>query len=275
MRRTKLTAAIVAIGAGIGAAALAIAQPAAQQTTPSPLVPAATTTHIAALAGTNEVPPNTATGTGTAWLSFDAQTNMLMWTVEFSGLTGVATGAHIHGPAAADANAGVVLSLATGVDFSSPIQGTAVLTAEQVAQLTGGLWYVNVHTTANAGGEICGQIAPVPPAAATATPPAAPVVDPAVLLAQLTREGAPLYRSNCVPCHGAAGQGGAAGPMLAGYSGLASAGRVANQIVNGSNYMPAFGHLSNREIAALGTYVRNTWGNAFGVVTEADVAAAR
>ncbi len=63
--------------------------------------------------------------------------------------------------------------------------------------------------------------------------------------------------------------------MLAGYTGLASAGRVANQIVNGSNYMPAFGHLSNREIAALGTYVRNTWGNAFGVVTEADVAAAR
>jgi len=36
--------------------------------------------------------------------------------------------------------------------------GTAVLTDAQIADLTAGKWYANIHTQANPGGEIRGQV---------------------------------------------------------------------------------------------------------------------
>jgi hypothetical protein len=53
-------------------------------------------------------------------------------------------------------NAGVVVPLSGSL--ASPIKGTATLTAAQVADLKAGKWYVNVHTAANPGGEIRGQV---------------------------------------------------------------------------------------------------------------------
>ena len=103
--------------------------------------------------------------------------------------------------------------------------------------------------------------------------PAVPADDPA-LLAALIREGGPIYRSNCVPCHGQQAEGGA-GPALTANTFLSSASAVANQVTNGGNYMPAFGQLSDRQIAAVATYIRNPFGNSFGVVTEALVAIVR
>ena len=97
---------------------------------------------------------------------------------------------------------------------------------------------------------------------------------PAADVAALVREGAPLFRANCVACHGAEGQGGA-GPALAGYARLSATGTVASQIVNGGAYMPPFGSMSDAQIAAVATYIRNSWGNAFGPVTPAEVAAVR
>jgi hypothetical protein len=41
---------------------------------------------------------------------------------------------------------------------SSPAEGSAVLTDEQAADLTAGKYYINVHTAANPGGEIRGQV---------------------------------------------------------------------------------------------------------------------
>jgi hypothetical protein len=43
-------------------------------------------------------------------------------------------------------------------DPSSPISGEAVLTGAQISDLRKGLWYFNVHTAANPGGEIRGQL---------------------------------------------------------------------------------------------------------------------
>jgi hypothetical protein len=40
----------------------------------------------------------------------------------------------------------------------SPIDGTATLTPEQAKELVDGKWYFNLHTSANPGGEIRGQI---------------------------------------------------------------------------------------------------------------------
>jgi len=180
MHRTSRVGAM-GLGAAIlfGATAYVFAQPVPltipQPMTENPLVPAASATHVAILTGANEVPPTTSTGTGTAWIMFDEQNNTLTWTVEYAGLTGPATGAHFHGPADAAGTAGVVLSL-VGAEMgalASPIQGTANITADQAAQLIAGMWYVNIHTGGNPGGEIRGQVMIPGGEAAAAEGPAA------------------------------------------------------------------------------------------------------
>jgi Cu/Zn superoxide dismutase len=113
----------------------------------------------AALAGASEVPPATGSGKGTAQVTLDPASKSITYTIEYSGLSGPATAAHIHGPAATGANAGVVTPLGAAGP-ASPIKGTAKLTDAQIADLEAGKNYVNVHTEANKGGEIRGQLAP-------------------------------------------------------------------------------------------------------------------
>jgi hypothetical protein len=109
-----------------------------------------------ALAASQEVPPNASQGTGTVVTTLDKSTRTLKWTVTYSGLSGPVTAGHFHGPAAAGSNAGVVLPF-TG-SLASPIQGTATLTEAQMNDLVAGKWYANLHTAANPGGEIRGQV---------------------------------------------------------------------------------------------------------------------
>ena len=109
----------------------------------------------ATLSGTAEVPPNTSKGTGQATLDYDSATKKLSWNITYSGLTGPATAAHVHGPAAAGANAGVLIPFPKA---ESPIVGSATLTDAQATDLLAGRMYINVHTTANPGGEVRGQI---------------------------------------------------------------------------------------------------------------------
>jgi hypothetical protein len=110
----------------------------------------------AALSGGAEVPANDSAGRGTADLDYDTTTKLLKWSVTYSGLKTPATAGHIHGPAAAGANAGVAVPFANA--GTSPITGQATLTDAQAQALTGGLMYVNIHTSAHPGGEIRGQI---------------------------------------------------------------------------------------------------------------------
>src|SRR3954469_4820274 len=95
----------------------------------------------ATLDAKSEVPANTSSGTGTADLDYDAASKKLSWKVTYSGLSGPATAAHFHGPAAAGANAGVKVPIAN--PGTSPIEGSATLTDEQAADLTGGKYYIN------------------------------------------------------------------------------------------------------------------------------------
>lgn len=105
---------------------------------------------------------------------------------------------------------------------------------------------------------------PQPPSAAT------PATD-AEQLARLVQAGAAIYAQNCSVCHGERGQGGA-GPALAGNRRLSDATLVARQIMLGSRFMPRFDNkLSDEEVVAVATYVRNAWGNAFGAVPEDEV----
>lgn len=111
----------------------------------------------AKLSGANEVPAVTTSGTGMAEATLNKDTNVLKWKVTYSGLTGTAMAGHFHGPAAAGSNAGVVVPFTS---TASPIEGQATLTPAQVSDLMAGKWYANIHTAANKGGEIRGQLMP-------------------------------------------------------------------------------------------------------------------
>jgi len=94
-------------------------------------------------------------GKGAGTFKYDPGTHVLTYNVTYEGLSGPAVAAHIHGPAGPGENAPPVVPFASAV---SPITGTATLTDAQAADLAAGKWYVNVHTAANKGGEIRGQI---------------------------------------------------------------------------------------------------------------------
>lgn len=111
------------------------------------------------LNGASEVPPNMARGSGMAEAWLDKKSNVLKWKVTYSGLSGPATAGHFHGPASAGANAGPVVAFKDV--SSSPIEGQTTLTASQAADLMAGKWYANIHTAANPGGEIRGQMLPM------------------------------------------------------------------------------------------------------------------
>lgn len=114
----------------------------------------------APLSGAMEVPPTKSTGTGMVDATFDKQSNVLTWTITYSGLSGPATAGHFHGPAGSGVNAPPSLPLSGSLD--SPIKGTATLTAAQASDLTAGNWYMNLHTAANPNGEIRGQVTAKP-----------------------------------------------------------------------------------------------------------------
>ena len=125
-----------------------------------PVAHAAVTTYKATLGAGAEVPPVASKGIGTAAVNVDAATKQLSWRVTYSGLTGPAVAAHIHCGAAAGGNAGVAVPLGAAPSLASPITGSGTMTDAQLADLQAGKCYVNIHTAANKGGEVRGQLAP-------------------------------------------------------------------------------------------------------------------
>lgn len=109
----------------------------------------------AAMNGKSEVPANATAGTGTVTVTYDTDTKKITWKGSYSGLTGPATAAHFHGPAGPGKNAGVMIPISpNGPSF----EGSATLNDAQAKALMDGDMYVNVHTAANKGGEIRGQL---------------------------------------------------------------------------------------------------------------------
>jgi CHRD domain len=121
----------------------------------------ATPTEIifkATLSSDQEVPavvvPTTATGSAEAKLVG----NTLTIAGTFQGLTGAPTMAHLHGPGATGATGPIISMLTAPNDVTGAISGTLTLTDAQIADLKAGNFYFNIHTAANAKGEIRGQI---------------------------------------------------------------------------------------------------------------------
>lgn len=122
----------------------------------------------AQLNGSNQVPPNLTSGTGSLAGVFDDTTNTLSATLTYQGLTGPITASHLH-IAPVGVNGPVIVTIGA---LPSPIAFTSVLAAPDAAALLSGGLYANVHTATFPGGEIRGQLAAAPPAPIPALSPA-------------------------------------------------------------------------------------------------------
>ena len=109
----------------------------------------------AKLSGASEVPPNDSTAKGSVMVTYDTSTRELNWSISFEGMSGPLIGSHIHGPAPANANAGILIGIETGI---SPLEGTMQINDEQAGHLTNGNSYVNLHTEKYPSGELRGQL---------------------------------------------------------------------------------------------------------------------
>jgi hypothetical protein len=152
-------------------------------------VSASPITFIANLSGANEVPTVNTPGTGLATVILDPTAQTLQVNATFSGLTSNDMAAHIHCCAPLGTNAGVATTLPAFLDFplgvtsgtyssvvfdlTQPLiynpafvtlQGGTIAQAEAalINGIENGLTYFNIHTVTNPGGEIRGQLLPVP-----------------------------------------------------------------------------------------------------------------
>lgn len=107
------------------------------------------------LAGDQEVPPVKSAGTGSGMIAIGADKSV-SGSVTTTGIAG--TAAHIH-EAAAGSNGPVAITLTKNGD-SYAVPAGAKLTDAQFASFQSGNLYVNVHTAANPGGELRGQLKP-------------------------------------------------------------------------------------------------------------------
>ncbi len=84
----------------------------------------------------------------------------------------------------------------------------------------------------------------------------------------LMAEGATVFSENCAVCHGPNGEGNV-GPKLDGDTWIQTRANIINQVLFGAtdHGMPPFiDQLTDEQIAAVTTYVRNSWSNNYGVI---------
>ena len=113
------------------------------------------------LTSSQEVPANDSKGTGTADVTYNKETKMLSYKIDYTGLTGDATMAHIHGTAPKGTNAGVAHDLTPVLKKSASgsfVDSVKVGDKIKEDSLLSGFYYFNIHTKKNPGGEIRAQI---------------------------------------------------------------------------------------------------------------------
>jgi len=107
------------------------------------------------LNGAQENPAVTTAATGSGVLVIDSESGDVSGTMNTFGISGVA--AHVH-TGAVGVNGAILVEFTQASPGTWAVASGAKLTTDQVAALGAGTLYVNVHTTANPGGEIRGQV---------------------------------------------------------------------------------------------------------------------
>lgn len=110
--------------------------------------------RVAYLSSLQENPPLTTAGMGCGYFVVDRVANTVTYRITVNDLTTAESAAHIHGPAGPGTNAGVAHTLPAGRVKT----GVWNYDESREADILAGKYYVNVHTTANPGGELRGQI---------------------------------------------------------------------------------------------------------------------
>jgi hypothetical protein len=109
--------------------------------------------------GSQEVPAVNTTATGTLTGTYNKNTNLLTYTITWSGLSGNVTVAHFHGPALVGESAGPLIDLVVTTNgLNGNITGSTTLTDAVESHLLAGKLYYNLHTVLNPNGEIRGQV---------------------------------------------------------------------------------------------------------------------
>jgi hypothetical protein len=131
----------------------------------------------ASMDGAQEVPSGGGR-TGSGFISATLDGTTFSFNGTFGGLSGTVNngGFHIHGPAPAGQNIGVIYPIYSTMTLNPdqksgtingsitivPLQSGTYTVEEQITDLNNSLWYFNIHTGPFPGGEIRGQILPVP-----------------------------------------------------------------------------------------------------------------
>jgi hypothetical protein len=160
MRRT------VGIAAGVAVAATIIFVAASCGSSTAP----GARQYVANLSPANEIPQKTTTGTGV--VTFVDNGTSIDWTMTLHNMVDV-TVSHIHGPAVAGVNTGVMINLFFPITPTGTLNGVvargsftnamnAAVSLDSLRVLfNNGNAYVNVHTAVNPGGEIRDQVHPM------------------------------------------------------------------------------------------------------------------
>ena len=115
----------------------------------------------ATISASQQVPVNTTTGTGTFTGTFNRDTKLLTYKVDFAGLAAPISGAHIH-LGSPGRNGGVKVNFSATAATVSPINGSIKLDQPldlpTIDSLLANRTYVNIHTTAFPLGAIRGNI---------------------------------------------------------------------------------------------------------------------
>lgn len=107
------------------------------------------------LNGSSQVPAVTTSATGTVTGTYTPSTKALAYTITYSGLSGAATGAHLHyGDAKHKTDAPTVPFTNFPSTVGGTYSGTVTLTAMQADSLLANRIYANIHTAANGNGEL-------------------------------------------------------------------------------------------------------------------------
>ncbi len=114
----------------------------------------------AALDATSETPapkgvPDAAKGAFSAIVIDIGTRPLIVWSLDFGGLSGPGVAAHVH---LGKAGAAGPVALALCGPCTSGAHGRKAIDAKLAAAIESGATYVNVHTSANAAGEIRGQV---------------------------------------------------------------------------------------------------------------------